>query len=144
MFKFVHHVDCVVRNRDEMMAFLERTFGMKPVSSSERQGGRLKEAQYRVGQTLFRITEPPPVDLAIGAEGASRDAQFLAKNGPGVHHVALVVDNLSQVVQQLQDKGITVRRDSYHRSLRGYYTADIEPKDSLGFHFQLVEIEEPK
>ena len=59
MFEFVHHIQYVVRNRDEMVAYLDRNFGMKPERLVDREG-HSKDAIYQVGQTEIQIGEPAP------------------------------------------------------------------------------------
>ena len=156
MFKSVQRVSYLVKNRDKMVAYIERTFGMRPDNlvdeyrergSGVRPGklinegeGYLREAHYRVGPTLLRITEPVP-----GTEGA----QFLQKNGPGLFRVSWGVSNIPEVAQQLKAKGITLREDErgYHQDHLGPNQIDIdvdpEDSDSLGVFFQLIE-DDPK
>ncbi len=131
MFKYAHHVHYVVKNRDEMVAYIERTFGMKPDTLSEGDKGVWKEAQYRIGQTLLRIRQPDP---------KHKDGVFLKEHGPGIHHVAWAVDDVSEVSQRLKASGKPLRDESgFHRSAHGNYTIDIDPEDSLGIIFQLTQ-----
>jgi len=141
VFKFVHHVDYAVRNRDEMVDYMERNFGMKPDKLLEEKGGRWKEAHYRVGPTLIRFRQPGP---------GHKYVQYLEKHGPGVNHVAWGVDNIAQVAQELRAKGITqVGRaglgvegeQGFHGSTLTGYTFDIiniDPEGSQGVFFQLA------
>ena len=93
MLQYVHHVHYVVHNRDAMVDYLEKTFGMKPDHLVVYEDRGMKDALYDVGQTHIQITEPldPHSDIA----------KHLATHGPGVYHVAWGVDNLPQVARDL-------------------------------------------
>lgn len=130
MFEFVHHIQYVVRNRDEMVAYLDRNFGMKPERLVDREG-HSKDAIYQVGQTEIQIGEPAP---------GTPHAEYLEKNGPGVHHVGWAVEDLPQLAQELKAKGITLR-GRFTQSGGSYDVINIDTRESLGANnfFQLVE-----
>lgn len=130
MFNFVHHVHYVVRNRDAMVTYIEKNFGMKPDKLEVH--GVMKDALYKVGPTLIEITEPTDPNSGIG--------QHLAKHGPGVYHVSWGVDNIQQVARDLTAKGNKLRgQGGVTQSPRGYQSVNIEPESSLGLWFQLSE-----
>jgi methylmalonyl-CoA/ethylmalonyl-CoA epimerase len=132
MFNFVHHVHYVVRDRDAMVDYIEKNFGMKPNKLEVHSDRGMKDALYEVGPTLIEITEPLDPSSGIG--------RHLAQNGPGVYHVAWGVDNLRQVAQDLATKGNKLRgQDGITQSPRGYITANIDPDSSHGLWFQLAQ-----
>ena len=65
MFKYVHHVEYLVHNRDAMMEYLEKNFGMKPDYTEVNRKGR--EAHYNVGKTQIQILEPTEGETPGGA-----------------------------------------------------------------------------
>ncbi len=131
MFKYVHHINYAVRNRDEMVAYIERTFGMKPYKVLQVEGQQ-KEAQYLVGPTLVRFREPYP--------GRNPSPEFLEQRGPGIILVSWAVDNLSQVAQDLITKGINIKSDrrtlsdkpGVRQNTQGYVTVSIDPQGEHG------------
>lgn len=130
MLKFVHHIQYVVESRDEFVAYMEKNFGLKPDELEEREAGS-KHALFKVGPTEIQVSEPAP---------GSGQAQYLAQHGPGVAHVAYAIDNAPQVAQQLKANGNTLRGErGFTQSPHGYSAINIDPKDSMGIHFQLVE-----
>lgn len=132
MFKFVHHVHYIVENRAAMMEYLEKNFGMKP-SHVEEKIGKAKDAIYDIGETHIQITEP--------VDPKSSSAKFLAKNGPGVYHVAWAVDNIAKAAKDLAAKGNKIRGDEQGltASPRGYQTCNIDKSSSHGVWIQLAE-----
>ena len=132
MFKFVHYVHYLVRDRDKMVAYMDRNFGMKPQKLEHAEDLGTKNALYSVGQTLIEFTEP--------TKPGTNSALFLKKNGPGVYHVAWGVEQIDQVAQDLVAKGNSFwGKQPVDKSPHGYYTANIDPKDSLDIWFQLSE-----
>ena len=133
MFKYVHHVNYVVRSCDAMVEYLEKNFGMKPDHLS--QDHRFKQALYDIGKTQIQITEP--------LDPASRHGKYLAAKGPGVFHVAWAVDNLQKVAQELATKGgktifrgEPVSSGEVYKSSHGYKNFTT---DAHGVLIQLIE-----
>jgi methylmalonyl-CoA/ethylmalonyl-CoA epimerase len=132
MLNFVHHVRILVHNADDMVEYMEKNFGMKPVKVQVYESRSMKNAIYKVGETNLEFTEPLDMNSRMG--------QFLTQEGPGVYHIAFGVDNLRQVAGELSAKGNKMRgQDGITRSAEGYLTANIDPESSLGFPFQLAE-----
>jgi len=66
--------------------------------------------------------------------------QYLAREGPGVYHIAFGVDGIEEVAKGLAAKGNTLREaGGTGRSAEGYVTATLDPASSLGFPFQVAE-----
>ena len=131
MFTSVHHVHYVVRNRDAMVAYIEKNFGLKP-TNQEVHPGRGKDAMYKVGTTLIELTEP--------LDPNSPMAKQLAASGPGVWHVAWRVPSVRQAAKELAAKGNKLRGEGgLTQSPRGYTTVNIDQASSLGVWFQLAQ-----
>jgi methylmalonyl-CoA/ethylmalonyl-CoA epimerase len=132
MFNFVHHVRILVHNADDMVEYMEKNFGMKPVKVQVYESRGMKNAIYKVGETNLEFTEPLDMNSRMG--------QFLTQEGPGVYHIAFGVDNVRQVAGELSAKGNKMRgQGGIIQSVEGYLTANIDPESSLGFPFQLAE-----
>ena len=131
MFLHVHHVHYVVRNRDEMVAYIEKNFGMKPNFVGINSNG--KEARYEVDKTQIQIVEPLP---------GSKQEKHLAEHGPGVYHVAWAVEDAEKMARDLQAKGNKLQQSKA-------VTRDddpvciVDPASSLGVRFQLVTDRRP-
>jgi len=130
MLKYVHHVHYVVENRDEMVEYLEKNFGIKPTDLIERHDQ--KEALYDIDKTQLQLTQP--------LDPNSEMSQKLAQDGPGVWHVAWGVDDIRNVAKALAAKGNKLRgQDGIHNSPLGYLTVNIDRASSLGMFLQLAE-----
>jgi methylmalonyl-CoA/ethylmalonyl-CoA epimerase len=132
MFNFVHHVRILVHDRDAMVDYIEKNFGMKPDRLQVYESRGMSNAIYKVGPTNFEITEPLDPDSAMG--------RYLAQQGPGVYHLAWGVDDVAKVAQELSAKGNKLSGEGgVSRSSDGYLTANILPESSFGLPFQLAE-----
>jgi len=132
VFQYVQQIEYNVESRDEMVAYLERNFGMKPDRLEENVRGEWVEAQYRVGETLLRIREPLP---------GTDKRKFLDQHGPGIRVVAWgTTDNIAEVAKKLRANGNSLKaKRGFHQSSQGVEQIDIDPKDSLGILFQIIE-----
>ena len=132
MFEYVHHVHYLVNSCDAMVDYLEKNFGMKPEFVGNNKNG--KEARYNVGKTEIQITEP--------LDPSSNHGKFLAKHGPGVHHVAWAVDGIEQLAKDLAAKGNKVKMgkegEGARKTHHGYMVCSLDQASSLGVKFQLV------
>jgi methylmalonyl-CoA/ethylmalonyl-CoA epimerase len=132
MFNFVHHVRILVHNADDMVNYMEKSFGMKPVNVQVYPERGMKNAIYQVGQTNLEFTEPLDPTSGMG--------KFLEREGPGVYHIAFGVENIEQAARDLAARGNQMRGENgLSRSAEGYLTANIDPASALGFPFQLAE-----
>ena len=134
LLQYVHHVHYVVHNRDAMVEYLEKNFGMKPERLSEYKNG-MKDAMYKVGKTYIEISEPQDPTHPI--------AKQLAQHGPGIFHVAWGVDNIEKAAKELAAKGNEMsgmnkirEKEGVNRSPRGYLTSNVH---LAGVWFQLAE-----
>ena len=134
MLRLVHHVHYVVHDRDAMVEYLEKNFGMKPTELVVFEKRGFKDALYDVGETQMQFTQPLDPDSHIG--------RYLAEHGPGVYHVAWGVKDLRKVAAHLVAKGNKMRgrgENGVQESPRGGLTTNIALESSQGVWFQLAE-----
>ena len=137
MFKYVHHIHYLVNDRDAMVAYLEKNFGLKPTRVFDDEKNKRKEANYDLDKTQMQMVEP--------TDPSSTQGQHLKKHGPGVYHVAWAVDNLRELLPDLTAKGNRIYdikeakpENGFLMSARGYLHCNIDPASSEGVWFQLV------
>jgi catechol 2,3-dioxygenase-like lactoylglutathione lyase family enzyme len=145
VLKGVHHVHYIVRDRDKLLAFMERGFGLKAAILEDRPSGLgagNKDATFKIGNLLMEVSAP-----TTGPE-KTLHGRVLAKHGPGVYHVAWRVEGIKELANKLEANGTRVHggpRDimgehgGVSPSHWGYWHVNINPEDSEGVHFQLAE-----
>jgi methylmalonyl-CoA/ethylmalonyl-CoA epimerase len=71
-----------------------------------------------------------------GNEGLER---FLAKRGPGLHHVAIEVEGIEEAIATLKTMGATMIDETPRLGARGHKVAFVHPKSFGGVLIELVE-----
>ncbi len=101
------------------------------------------------GATCSSIEELPGHDVNVAFVGsielieprssASPVARFLARRGPGIHHVAYRVSNLRATLQDLNTRGFQLIDEEPRPGARGHLIAFIHPKSTGGILIELVQ-----
>src|SRR5262249_56968157 len=93
----VHHVGLAVEDLDDALETYERLFGARLEHRSRVEEQGVEAASIRVGESRLELLGALGEDTPVG--------RFLAKRGPGVHHVAYEVDDIRAAPAHLSDAG---------------------------------------
>jgi methylmalonyl-CoA epimerase len=128
--KNVHHVGIAVADLDASLLVYEELFGarLEHRESVEDQG--VEAASVRVGESRIELLRPLGLDTPVG--------RFLAKRGPGMHHVAFEVDDLVAELARLRAEGAQLIDDSPRRGLFGLQVAFVHPEATGGVLAEFV------
>jgi methylmalonyl-CoA/ethylmalonyl-CoA epimerase len=125
----VHHVAMAVEDLDEAVATYERLFGAR-VELRGRMDDQGVEAVYlRVGGGRVELVSALEADTPVG--------RFLAKRGPGMHHIAFEVPDVAAAMGELTANGVEVIDPEPRNGLGGHEVSFVHP-DSL--HGVLAEV----
>jgi methylmalonyl-CoA/ethylmalonyl-CoA epimerase len=125
----VHHVAFAVEDLDEALETYRSLFGAE-VELRERVEEQGVEAAYlRLGDGRVELVSPLAEDTPVG--------RFLAKRGPGMHHVGLEVEDVTAATRALAAKGAEVVDREPRPGLGGHLVSFVHP-DSL--HGVLAEV----
>ena len=125
----VHHVAMAVEDLDEAVATYERLFGAR-VELRGRMDDQGVEAVYlQIGGGRVELVSALGPDTTVG--------RFLAKRGPGMHHIALETDDVAAALRELSHAGAQLVDAVPRRGLHGLEVAFIHP-DAL--HGVLTEV----
>lgn len=94
----ITEVGIAVHDLDEAIALFEHLFGAHAGPLIDVPLYDMRFVMCRVGKVDFEVMAP------TGPTGVIAD--FLAKRGPGLHHIAFAVDDLDDTMQSLGDKGV--------------------------------------
>jgi methylmalonyl-CoA/ethylmalonyl-CoA epimerase len=128
MIKKIHHIGIAVKNMDDAIKTYTKLLGKAPESSGALPGGKIRVANYRVGETALEFLE--------GASGTSM-ADFIAKRGEGLHHIAVEVDNIVSELKRLATAGVV--GDKEPRQGPEGKIAFVGPDGSHGVTIELVQ-----
>jgi methylmalonyl-CoA/ethylmalonyl-CoA epimerase len=93
----IHHVGVAVADLDEAIATYERLFGATVEYRDALASQGVEAAAVRVGSSRIELLAPTAEDTPVG--------RFLARRGPGMHHVALETDDVQDALRHLSAVG---------------------------------------
>jgi methylmalonyl-CoA/ethylmalonyl-CoA epimerase len=125
----IHHVGVAVSDLDEAVATYERLFGARVELRDALAEQGVEAASLRIGESRVELLAPTGGDTPI--------ARFLAKRGPGMHHIALETDDVAAALRELSHAGAQLVDAVPRRGLHGLEVAFIHP-DAL--HGVLTEV----
>ena len=93
----IHHLGVAVTDLDEAIATYSALFGARLEHREELVEQGVEAAALLVGESRFELVTPTGEDTPVG--------RFLARRGPGMHHVALQADDLGATIDELAASG---------------------------------------
>jgi methylmalonyl-CoA/ethylmalonyl-CoA epimerase len=126
----IHHVGMAVDDLDEAVRTYERLFGgrLEHRERVEEQG--VEAASIRVGESRVELLGALGDDTPVG--------RFLAKRGPGMHHVAYEVDDVEAALTHLADAGVELIDAAPRRGMFGLQVAFVHPESVHGVLSEVV------
>jgi methylmalonyl-CoA epimerase len=121
-----------VDDLDEALATYERLFGaeLEHRESVAEQG--VEAASLRIGEGRVELL------AALGAE--TPVGKFLAKRGPGMHHVAYEVDDVGAALDELASEGAELIDERPRRGMFGLEVAFVHPDAVHGVLAEIVSV----
>jgi methylmalonyl-CoA/ethylmalonyl-CoA epimerase len=127
----VSHIGIAVTNIEEATPFYRDVLGMEFEGTEVVAEQKVKVAFFVVGESRIELLEPTSEDSPV--------AKFLAKNGPGVHHVAYEVADLQQRLASLKEKGVRLIDEQPRMGAHHTHIAFMHPKASGGVLTELCQ-----
>jgi methylmalonyl-CoA/ethylmalonyl-CoA epimerase len=130
--KGIHHLGLAVEDLDEAVATYERLLQAEVVdrATNERQG--VEAVAMQVGGGHIELLRPLSEDTPVG--------KFIARRGPGMHHVAYEVDDLSAELDRLGGEGAELIDSEPREGLFGTEVAFVHPSSLDGVLTELVHV----
>jgi methylmalonyl-CoA/ethylmalonyl-CoA epimerase len=125
----IHHVGVAVADLDEAIATYERLFGATVEHRGPIEGQGVEAAYLRIGVDRVELLAATGEDTPVG--------RFLAKRGPGMHHVAFEADDVQTELGAFAAAGAQLIDHVPRPGLDGLETAFVHP-DAL--HGVLTEV----
>jgi methylmalonyl-CoA/ethylmalonyl-CoA epimerase len=126
------HVGIAVNDLEAAVERYRRTLGIEPSHRERVEEQGVEEVLFAVGTSFIQLLGALRPDTPVGI--------FLAKRGPGVHHLAYRVEDVAASLSRLRDEGITPIDDVPRRGSRDTLIAFVHPKDMEGVLVELVQV----
>jgi methylmalonyl-CoA/ethylmalonyl-CoA epimerase len=134
--KHIDHVAVAVPDLDHAGAALTQLFGLG-AGARETVGAQRTDVLFLHagdGETAIELICPSaPSGSNPGLE------RFLAKRGPGLHHICFEVDDLVAALATLKAAGVALVDEAPRAGARGHLVAFIHPKATGGVLFELCQ-----
>ena len=126
----IHHLGVAVEDLDEALATYTRLFGAELEHREVVPDQGVEAASVRVGASRVELLAATGDDTPVG--------RFLAKRGPGMHHVAYEVDDLRGTLAHLAHAGAELIDEEPRPGLFGLQVAFVHPDSVHGVLAELV------
>ena len=130
--KQINHVAVVVDDMEKALSFWRDALGM------ELHG--LRDVPAEKSQVAFLPLTGSEVELVQPTTEDSGIAKYLAKRGPGMHHLCLEVDDIEGMMSQLKMKGIRLINEEPRLAADGKKYAFIHPESTGGVLVELYQL----
>ena len=128
----IHHLGVAVEDLDAALSTYERLFGARLEHRATVPEQGVEAATVRIGDGRVELLEPLGKDTPVG--------RFLDKRGPGMHHIAYEVPDVSAALAGLERAGAQLIDTEPRAGLFGLQVAFVHP-DSV--HGVLAEVVTP-
>ena len=128
----VDHVGIAVKNLEESLSSI-RSFRLKSTGVEVVEEQKVKVAFLPCGDSELELLESTSPDGPI--------AKFIEKNGEGIQHVALRVDNIEGALEYLKEQGVRLIDQKPRYGAGGAKIAFLHPKATNGVLLEISERE---
>jgi methylmalonyl-CoA/ethylmalonyl-CoA epimerase len=127
----IHHVGIAVTDLEQSIDLYRTVFNAELVhrATNEREG--LEAAFLRIGDAELELMAPLRPDSPVG--------KFVAKRGPGMHHVAYGVPDIEKAIDDVRAAGLELIDAEPRMGMHGSRIAFVHPKSVGGVLTELVE-----
>jgi methylmalonyl-CoA/ethylmalonyl-CoA epimerase len=131
-FPRIAHIGIAVRHLDELLPFYRDVLGLSAVTVPLADADGARIVGLAAGDSLVELLEADTPDSPIG--------KFVAKRGPGIHHICFTVDDLDVTLARCRNAGIRLIDEVPRPGAEGKRIAFLHPASTGGV---LVELAEP-
>jgi methylmalonyl-CoA epimerase len=131
MFGLIDHVGVAVDDLDGALELYEGTFGMTLAHRETVTEQGVDAVLLDVGDTHVELLSPLGPETPVG--------KFLARKGPGLHHVAYRVDGIEDALARLAAAGVALIDSEPRTGIRNSRVAFLHPKATGGVLTEIVE-----
>jgi methylmalonyl-CoA/ethylmalonyl-CoA epimerase len=131
MFTAVDHVGVAVDDLEAALALYCDALGMPLVHRETVAEQGVEAALLDVGESHIELLSPLGPDTAVG--------KFLARKGPGLHHVAYRVDSVDDALAALSKAGMRLIDEQPRTGIRNSRVAFVHPSSTGGVLTEIVQ-----
>ena len=127
----IDHIGIATHGINDAADFYRDVLGLEVGDTEEVTEQRVRVAMLPIGESRIELLEATSDDSPI--------SKFLEKRGPGIHHVALKVDNIREALAILKQKGARLIDKEPRTGADGCLVAFVHPSSTGGVLLELVQ-----
>ena len=127
----IDHIGIATEHLEDGLAIWRDALGLTVQNTEEVAEQRVRVAMLPIGDTRVELLEPTTPDSAVG--------KFLAKRGPGIHHIAVKVQDINESLAELKRKGARLIDETPRIGAGGCLVAFVHPTSAHGVLLELVQ-----
>ncbi|HTG92093.1 MAG TPA: methylmalonyl-CoA epimerase [Pyrinomonadaceae bacterium] len=125
------HIGLATRELEEGLALWRDILGLQVDATEEIPEQGVRVAMLPIGDTHVELLEPLSPESPVG--------RFLSKRGPGIHHLAVEVEDINASLAVLKKRGARLIDETPRVGARGCLVAFVHPATTNGILLELVQ-----
>jgi methylmalonyl-CoA epimerase len=131
MIKKFDHVGMVIKNTEEMVSLFSNLFGFRITEPREFPEGGFKSTLISKEEVSIELIEP------IGSGGVIQ--KFVEKQGGGLHHISIQVDDLKGEIKRLKTLGVQFVNEEPSEISETSKIVFVHPRSTKGLLIELIQ-----
>jgi methylmalonyl-CoA/ethylmalonyl-CoA epimerase len=131
LFGRIDHIGVAVEDLDVALELYARDFDMREQHRETVEEQGVEAVLLEVGDGHVELIKPLGPDTGVG--------KFIAKNGPGLHHVAYATDDIDAALGAVREAGLKLIDKEPRVGIRKSRVAFLHPRSTGGVLTELVE-----
>ena len=127
----IDHIGIATKQLEDGLAVWRDALGLQLHRTEEVAEQGVRVAMLQVGDTHIELLEALNPESPVG--------KFLAKRGPGIHHIAVEVPDIKAALAELKDKGARLIDETPRVGAGGCLVAFVHPSTTNGVLLELVQ-----
>ena len=131
MFERIDHVGVAVQEIEPALELYRDRLGLPLAHREVVEEQGVEAALLDVGEGHIELLAPLGPDTPVG--------KFLARKGPGMHHVAYQVTDVDATLRELREAGFALIDEQPRTGIRGSRVAFLHPRGTDGVLTEIVQ-----
>ncbi len=127
----IDHIGIATRGIDETARFWREVLDLDITETEVVAEQKVRVAMLAIGESRLELLEATSDDSPI--------SKFLEKRGPGIHHIAVRVDDIRGALARLKQYGARLIDEEPRMGARGCLVAFVHPSSTGGVLLELVQ-----
>jgi methylmalonyl-CoA/ethylmalonyl-CoA epimerase len=131
VFGRIDHVGVAVEDIDSALALYEKSFDMALAHRETVESQGVEAVLLDIGDGHVELLRPLDPETPVG--------KFIARKGPGLHHVAYAVEDIEAALERIAATGIELIDRAPRAGIRGSRVAFLHPRSTGGVLTEIVQ-----